>query len=113
MSIDLPKYSTSDLSNDKIDQLISEKMSFQVVGVVDISRVVEALEGSIEKKGMSCRVYTEYRAAALGGEVLMAGLGLLAVAGIALHNIVTFNPDYEIGKNKLKGTVTVTYKKAT
>ena len=40
-----------------------------------------------------------------------AVVGLGAAVGIGLHNLVTFNPDYEIGKNKLAGTVTVKYMK--
>jgi hypothetical protein len=111
MSSDLPKYTSAELSVSKIDELVSKKMTFQVVGLSDISRIVEAVEGCIEKKGMSCRVYTEYRSAALIGETFMGGFGILAGISIALHNVATFNPDYEIGKNKIKGSVTVTYKK--
>lgn len=107
----LEKYSAAELSVEKINQLISKKASFQVVGLSDISRIVEAVEGCIEKHDMSCRVYTEYRTGALGVEVLMGGIGIFAGIGIGLHNLATFNPDYEIGKNKIKGTVTVTYKK--
>jgi len=36
---------------------------------------------------------------------------LATALGVGVHNIVTYNPDYEIAKNKLKGVVTVTYKK--
>ena len=113
MSLDLEKYSAADLSIEKIEQLISRRMSFQAVGLSDIGRIVEAIEGCIEKTGMRCRVYTEYRTAALAGEIFLGGIGLIAAAGIAAHNIATFNPDYEIGKNKLNGSVTVTYKKVT
>jgi len=38
-------------------------------------------------------------------------VGLLSGIGISLHNVATFNPDYEIGKNKINGSITVTYKK--
>lgn len=51
MSSDLQKYTSAELSVSKIDELISKKMTFQVVGLSDISRIVEAVEGCIEKKG--------------------------------------------------------------
>ncbi len=113
MSFELQKYSAAELSVEKIDELISKKMSFQAVGLSDIGRIVEAVEGCIAKKEMRCRVYTEYRTAALAGEIFMGGFGLIAAVGIAAHNVATFNPDYEIGKNKVNGSVTVTYKKVT
>lgn len=37
--------------------------------------------------------------------------GIGSALAIGVHNLATFNPDYEIGKNKVAGTVTVLYKK--
>lgn len=96
-----------------IDDLIANYQSFKVVAVADISKVVNEIEGRIEKAGLSCRVYTEYRSTAVAGSFWgpTAVLGLAAGIGIAAHNLATFNPDYEIGKNKMSSTIMVTYKK--
>lgn len=37
--------------------------------------------------------------------------GVGAAIGIAAHNLATYDPDYEIGKNKVADTVTVKYMK--
>lgn len=107
----MQKVTASELTDSLIDQMIADRDSFEVIGVGDISDVVAKLEGRLEKKGFSCRVYTEYRAAALAGEMVIGGLGIFAAAGMAIHNLATYNPDYEIGKNKLNSSVSVTYKK--
>ena len=111
MTIDIQKIQALELSNEKLNQLISSKESFQVVGVADMGKVVEAVEGSVEMLGMKCRIFTEYRTAALAGEIVLGGLGLVAAAAIAAHNLATYDPDYEIGKNIISGHVTVTYKR--
>jgi hypothetical protein len=92
-------------------KLLAERKSFTVFDVSDISGLVTELEGEIESLNMSCRIYTEYRASALAGEVLLGGVGLLAAVAIAAHNVATYNPDYEVGKNKLNRSISVTYKK--
>ena len=55
------------------------------------------------------------RSAAIAGIAIPTGItqlgGLAVAAGTAIHNLATFNPDYEIGKNYVKSTVTVTYKR--
>ncbi|WP_221740558.1 hypothetical protein [Pandoraea apista] len=112
MSVDIQKFSTDELSPETLNQLIASNMSFQVVGVADISKVVEMIEGRIEKFDMRCRVYTEYRSASLATVFSPAAiLGVGAAIGMAAHNLATYNPDYEIGKNKIAGTVTVKYVK--
>ena len=79
--------------------------------MTDLSKCAVLIEGEIENLNLSCRIYTEYRTAALAGEVFLGGVGLIAAAAIAAHNLATFNPDYEIGKNKINSTVSVIYKK--
>lgn len=59
---------------------------------------------------MKCRVYSENRAAVAGAAVF-TGVGLAGIAAIAAHNLATYDPDYEIGKNKLSNTVSVSCKK--
>lgn len=113
MAIDIPKITASELTISKLDSFIYGRESFQVVAVTNISSVVTSIEGRIEKANMSCRVFTEYRKAAIAGSFFgpTAILGAAAAVGIAAHNLATLNPDYEIGKNQLGGTVTAIYKK--
>lgn len=112
MSVDMKKYASDELTTAELDHLIICHSSFQVVGVADIGRVVERIEGRIEKSGMKCRVFTEYRSASLISIFSPAAvLGVGAAIGIAAHNLATYNPDYEIGKNKISSTVTVKYVK--
>ncbi len=112
MTIDILKFSSDDLDIEKIDRLVKQNASFQVVDVSDITKVVEKIEERIEKQRLSCRVYTEYRAAAMAGSLfsgVASVVGVASAVGIAAHRLATFNPDYEIGKNKIAGTVTVKY----
>lgn len=112
MSLDIQKFTADEITLEKLITLIDARKSFQVVAVSNISAVVEKIEGRVEKAGLRCRVFTEYRAASMAATFSPAAMvGLGAVVGIGLHNLATFNPDYEIGKNKLAGTVTVKYMK--
>lgn len=113
MSIDIQKLTSDELTLEKLDTLVMRRESFQVVAVSNISSVVEKIEGRIEKNGLRCRVFTEYRSGSLLGAFLgpTAPFAWVAGIGMAAHNVATFNPDYEIGKNKLAGTVTVKYMK--
>ncbi|EOX1298573.1 hypothetical protein ACPDLO_003624 [Vibrio cholerae] len=113
--VDIKKFTSDELTKEKLQELIKSKKSFQVVAVRDISFVVNKLEGEIEKLGLSCRVYTEYRSAAMGAMAIPTGItqvtGLFTAIGVGIHNLATFNPDYEIAKNQFNGTVTAMYKK--
>ena len=112
MSIDIRKFTADELSESKLDELICQNQSFQVVAVSNISSTVSKIEGRMEKLGLKCRIYTEYRSASIASLFSPAAIfGLGAAVGIGLHNLATFNPDYEIGKNKLAGTLTVKYAK--
>jgi hypothetical protein len=58
--------------------------------------VVSMIENIIETKGLSCRIYTYGRVAAAGATVLgglMGVFGLASTIGMAVHNIVTYDPD--------------------
>lgn len=113
MSIDIQKFTADEITLEKLDTLAMRRESFVVVAVSNIGAVVEKIEGRLEKQGLKCRVFTEYRSATVAGAFLSPTflLGAGAAVGIAAHNLATFNPDYEIGKNKLAGTVTVKYMK--
>lgn len=113
MSIDIQKFTADELTIEKLDTLVMLRESFRVVAVSNIRAVVGKIEGRIEKAGLKCRVYSEYRSTSMAavafGPVGLLGVG--AAVGIGIHNLATFNPDYEIGKNKLAGTLTVKYMK--
>jgi len=111
-NVDIEKFTSDELSTEKITKLINEKKSFIIVAVKDIGYMVNKLEGSIEKQNLKCRVYTEYRAAAISAGLFTPFTVLESAAaaiGVAAHNLATYNPDYEIGKNYIKKTITVKY----
>ncbi|UAB73830.1 hypothetical protein INR79_22050 [Vibrio sp. SCSIO 43132] len=113
--IDIKRFKADELTKEKISELVEAKDSFQVVAVRDISFVVNKIEGEIEKQNLSCRVYTEYRSAAMGGMVIPTGVtqvaGIFTAIGVGIHNLATYNPDYEIAKNKFNSTLTVIYQR--
>lgn len=113
--IDVLKFTSDELSSEKLDELIKAKQSFKVVAVKDISFTVNKIEGVIEKNDLRCRVYSEFRSAGMAGALvpvpLVTVVGLATAIGVGVHNLATFNPDYEIAKNAATGTVTVKYKK--
>jgi len=102
---------TYSAAREKIDQLINEKRSFVVIGLG--GELVEAsafIEKRIEEKGLSCRVYTRNRSL-VAGAMSWTGAGLASLAGIAIHNLATFNPDYEIGRAVVDQRLYVDYRK--
>lgn len=109
------KLTSEDLTTELLNCLVAKQYNFQVVAVINMKHVVSMIEGMIEKKGYKCRVYSENRSATLAAAAIPTGLtqlaGIGSAIGMAVHNIATFNPDFEIGKNKFNGTVTVKYKK--
>ena len=113
--VDIENYTSDEMTSEKLNSLIENKKSFKVVAVKDIGFIVNKIEGAIEKRDLTCRVYSEFRSVAMGAVAIPTPVtllgGLAAMVGTAAHNIATFNPDYEIGKNKIKNTVTVIYQK--
>ncbi|QWT20787.1 hypothetical protein KPL74_01965 [Bacillus sp. NP157] len=116
--MDIGVFSVKQLGNNEIGELIAGKQSFVLEDVsrLNMPETVATLEKLIEDAGLRSRVYTKGRAAsmaaaAIPNPVTIAG-GLVAGIGIGVHNLATFNPDYEIAKNLATGTLTVTYKKS-
>ena len=111
MSIDIAIYPVKDITPEQLDKLIEQGISFKLTTIKDMATVIKQLEKAIEDKGFSCRVYTEYRSAALAGALIPTGvtqtIGLASAIGIGLHNLVTYNPDYEIAKNEISKTITI------
>ena len=106
----------------QIGGLINSKSSFTVIGLKGkMSDVVDSIERVIEKKGLSCRIYTRGRVAAAGGSCqvpigsflggLTGVIGVVSTIGIAAHNIATYDPDYEIAKHQIDNKLTITYMK--
>jgi len=96
----------------RIETLLSAHESFEVVDVKSFkqSTVVDVIERSIESMGMTCRVRTRGRgvvAAALA--VPTFGGSIAAGAAIAVHNLATKDPDYEVIKDMIGSDVRVIY----
>ncbi|MBL0560978.1 hypothetical protein [Aeromonas hydrophila] len=111
----MEKIHYDDLDTDKLTALISSRLSFEVTGLSGrMSSAVSKIENAIEPAGLTCRVYTRGRIAAAGASLLggPAGVaGVISAAGIAVHNLATYNPDYEIAKHLVDNTLSVLYKK--
>jgi hypothetical protein len=92
---------------DDIMAAIRNRATFQVGGCDGrMSEAVLFIERAIGGEGLTSRVYTKGRFAA------MALLGSPAAAiGIAAHNIATWNPDYEIMKRPIDKMLRVSYTK--
>ncbi|MGS1108212.1 hypothetical protein ACVCNH_18305 [Achromobacter anxifer] len=111
--MDISVYSIKAISDEEVAKLIDERRSFVLEDVARLSmpEAVEALEKLIEGKGLSCRVYTKGRVAAVGAfavpNPVTAAVSLGSAAFIGAHNLATFNPDYEIAKNLATGTITL------
>ncbi|WP_242505009.1 hypothetical protein [Avibacterium paragallinarum] len=98
-----------EISNEKIKALVKCKLNFSIQ-TDDISREALRVERIIEENNFSCRVYTENRLASVGLSIFLPNIiGVATLAGIAAHNLLTLNPDYEIGKNILDSQINITY----
>lgn len=115
MAMDIGVYSIKSISDEKIDNLIGTQESFVLENVdrLNMGEAIATLENKMKTHNLSCRVYTKGRSVSLLGIFIpLINLGALASAvGIVAHNLATYNPDYEIAKNLLTKTLTVTYKK--
>lgn len=111
--MDIGVYSAGSISNEEISSMISDKRSFKIKEIEPefFGDTVETIEKLIECQGLTCRIYTAGRITALGISALSVVGGLAAGLTIATHNIVTYNPDYEIAKLYPTKTLAITYKK--
>lgn len=115
--MDIGVYSLHVISDAKISSLINENQSFVLEDIArrNLVEAVRAVEKMIESKGLTCRVYLKGRSAtvvAVASSMTPAIIGgWVSAIGMGLHNLVTWDPDYEIAKNLATGTLTVTYKK--
>ncbi|MCF7521677.1 hypothetical protein L4G92_06400 [Neisseria sp. ZJ106] len=93
--------------------LIQEKQSFEIWGIdfSDMLEEVGTLEKLIEANRLTCRIYTKGRLVSAGLGFLTIGAGITALAGIAAHNLLTYNPDYEICRDIANNRILVEFKK--
>lgn len=101
------------ISNKLIERLIKLKINFSIK-TNNLSEQATRVEKIIEDNNFSCRVYTENRSALVGASALSGIGGLFGIAsavGIAAHNLATYNPDFEIGKNLVDKKINIVYKK--
>lgn len=113
-TVQIDSFDAKFLDINTLSKLIYERKSFVIENVSDVSETVKRVEHEIEKTKLSCRVYTEYRITALAGSLWSPTviLGVASAVAIGVHNLSTWNPDYEIGKNYIKRRLSVKYKKA-
>lgn len=116
--MDVNVFSAKELSNEQIKQKIKNRESFTIdkISWERFTATVDTLEKIIEAEKLKYRTYTVGRVVSIGASALggvTALLGLASGAAIAVHNLVTWGPDYEIGKNRIESKISVTYKKGT
>ncbi|MGX2975545.1 hypothetical protein ACWIUH_11235 [Ursidibacter arcticus] len=94
--------------------LIDSRQSFEICGVKteDMLDITEVLEKYIESQYLKCRIYTKNRIVAGMAGLLNPALGIFSLASIAAHNILTYDPDYEIARDIANNRISVVYKKS-
>lgn len=93
------KYTGTSAQIKQLEQMIKERQSFVLTRVQDFGDIVKRLEKIIEENGMTCRIYTKKRTALI-----------VTIPLALLHDALTFDPDYEIAKDKINHRVFVEYK---
>ena len=111
--MDISVYSIKNVTDEQVAEMISAKKSFVLedIGRTNMGEAIDKLERMLKNKGLKSRVYTKGRSAAIIGELAVPLVGWASVAAIGIHNLATWNTDYEIAKNIVTGTLTVNYKK--
>ena len=115
--MDIAVYKIDGLTNDQIGIFIDQKKSFVIEDIsrTNMGEAINTVEKIIEDKGLKCRVYTKGRSATVAAAAIPASPtvigGWAAALGIGIHNVLTWNPDYEIAKNPATGTLSIICKK--
>lgn len=115
--MDIAVYSIKSISDEMFIKLIDDRKSFILEDIPrkNFGEAVKVIEKAIESKGLKCRVYTKGRSATVAAAAIPISPAVLggwaAGIGIGIHNLATWDPDYEIAKNLATGTLTITYKK--
>lgn len=101
-------------SDEDLIALIQRKESFTLTKVTNFSQTVKKIERLIEANNLSCRVYTAGRSTTMAASLASGPasiFGLASATVIAMHNIATYSPDYEIAKYPLADKLVINYKK--
>jgi hypothetical protein len=123
--MDYSVYDIKKVPDSKIKELLSSKQGFVLENIkrTNMGEAVKRIETMMDNMGLSSRIYQKGRVASMatyaaapmatGPVGALAAIGVAAGSGaaIAAHNLVTFNPDYEIAKNMVTGTLTITPQK--
>lgn len=108
---EIQQYIYDDVSH-RLNKIIEKKESFVLRGLAgQMTEVIAKVERIIEEQKMTCRIYSRHRAAVVTASTFVPFLGWANLAAIAAHNLVTFDPDYEIGKDLIDKRLYVTYKR--
>lgn len=93
----------------KFTDLIDRHQNFEIVGVPtsEMFEVCGVLENYVENQHLKCRIYTQKRLVSGVAGLLNPIYGIGALAGIAVHNAVTWNPDYEISRDLANNRIAV------
>ena len=67
------------------------------------------VEAHLDAVDLNSRVYTKGRVAAAAMGLFSVGAGMVVLAGIATHNLLTWNPDYEICRDLANQQLWVCY----
>lgn len=96
-----------------IEELISRRKNFEICGIDagNLFAFSQELEKYIESLNLKCRLYTKNRLALGLSAVLNPRWGILSLAAIAAHNLLTLNPDCEIYRDLANKRVGVVWKK--
>ncbi|WP_426839884.1 hypothetical protein [Glaesserella parasuis] len=97
----------------QVENLIDTRQSFEICGVAvgDMLTICAELEKYIESQNLKCRIYTKNRIAAGLAYVLNPAWGILSLTSIVAHNILTYDPDYEIYRDIANNRIGVEWKK--
>ena len=109
----LQKIALADL-NERVSELIEARESFEVwdVDVESAFDSAQRIESEIERRRMTCRIYTSGRLLTVAAGIFYLGAGLAALASIAAHNLMTYDPDYEICRDLANSRLIVKFMKS-
>lgn len=96
-------------------KMIKNHETFAISDAINTSDIARKIESIIESMNMKCRVYTANRSIAMLSTLIPTpftlAMGTFSLVSIGIHNLVTWNPDYEIIKCIVDNQVVVVYKK--
>lgn len=112
--MDIRVYKIEELADEKLRKLLENKESFILkTPRLYFKETIATLEKHIEALDMKSRVFAKGRKSLMAGSFFgpTALYGVASAIFMGVHNAATYDPDYEIAKNRATGTLTVTYKK--